>query len=80
MLAKEAMKKPQRYACPRVRKSIILLVIPIVPLDACKRYTHISRPIYFLKVKNDNTNDNRKNGDGILNQSGPSIFKRFPFL
>ena len=65
-----------RDICPRVRKSKFLLVIPIVPLDACKRYTHISRPMYFLKVKCDNTNDNRKKENGTLNQSAPSSLKR----
>ena len=32
--------------------------------------------MYFLKVKCDNTNDNRKNKDGILNQYGPSSLKK----
>ena len=46
----------------------------------CKRYTHISRPIYFLKVKCDKANINRKKRDDILNQSGRPFLKRFPLF
>ena len=57
-----------------MKKPIIILLISIV------HYTHISRTIYFSKVKCDKANINRKNRDDILNQSGRPFLKRFPLF